>query len=224
MIFVIHQLIFANPKPGMSVTEFQDYWLHVHAIEYASKIKQIKKYKVNRILPLEQEKEPIFHGMAEIWLENEEEQLASLLSEEYVHGARADEPNWAAFWETVGLDTYSYDKVVCDVEPEYKILLLAKRKEGLPLEIFREYIVNNIGEKLKEMESLKQLTVSLVKDNFYAVGESSFDGAIHLWFENEDVAKEIVKQDIWQTFLSDLEKIVNKKYLYLFLCQGNKIL
>lgn len=221
---MIHQLIFANPKPGMSVTEFQDYWIHVHAIEYAGKIKQIKKYKVNRLLPLEQEKEPFFYGMAEIWLENEEEQIASLLSEEYVHGARADEPNWAAFWETIALDMYSYDKVVCDEEPEYKILLLVKRKEGLPLEIFREYIVNNIGEKLKEMENLKQLTVSLVKDNFYAVGESSFDGAIHVWFENKDVAKETVKQDIWKSLLSELDKIVNKKYLYQFLCQGNRIL
>lgn len=221
---MIHQLIFANPKPGMSIKEFQDYWINVHATQYAGKIKQIKRYKVNRILPFEDQAEPIFHGMAEIWLENEEEQLASLLSEEYVHGARADEPNWAAFWETVGLDTYSYDKILCDEEPEYKILLLAKRREGLPLEVFREYIMNNIGEKLEEMEDLKQLTISIVKDNVYSVGESSFDGAIHMWFGSMDSAKRVVEQEAWKILRTELEKIVNTKYLYQFLCQGNRII
>lgn len=221
---MIHQLIFANPKPGMSVKEFQDYWINVHATEYAGKIKQIKKYKVNRILPLEDETEPVFHGMAEIWLENEEEQLESLLSDEYVHGARADEPNWAAFWETVGLDTYSYDRILCDEEPEYKILILAKRREGLPLEVFREYIMNRIGEKLEEMDHLKQLTISIVKDNFYFVGESSFDGAIHMWFKSMDAAKEAVKQEAWKSLLTELEIVVSTKYLYQFLCQGNRII
>ncbi|MDE7424484.1 MAG: EthD domain-containing protein [Lachnospiraceae bacterium] len=220
---MIHQLIFANPKPGMSVKEFQDYWINVHAIEYASKIEQIKKYKVNRILPIEDGKDPVFHGMAEIWLENEEEQLASLLSDEYVHGARADEPNWAAFWETVGLDTYSYDKVLCDEEPEYKILLLMKRREGVPLKIFREYIMDNIGKKLEKIENLKQLTISMVKDNLYSVGETSFDGAIHIWFGTPESIKETMEQEEWKSIMSDIRIIINEKYLYQFLCQENRI-
>jgi EthD domain len=41
---MIHQLIFAHPKPGMSEKDFQDYWVNVHAVNYASKIPQIKKY------------------------------------------------------------------------------------------------------------------------------------------------------------------------------------
>lgn len=220
---MIHQLIFANPKPGMSVKEFQDYWINVHAVEYAGKIKQIKKYKVNRILSIEDGEEPVFHGMAEIWLENEEEQLASLLSDEYVQGARADEPNWAAFWETVGLDTYSYDKILCDEEPEYKLLLLMKRREGVPLEIFREYIMDNIGKKLEEMAGLKQLTISMVKDNLYSVGETSFDGAIHIWLGTPESIKETMEQEEWKGIMHDIEIVVNKKYLYQFLCQENRI-
>ena len=44
---MIHQHIFASPKPGMSEAEFQDYWLHVHAVNYASRIEQIKRYKID---------------------------------------------------------------------------------------------------------------------------------------------------------------------------------
>lgn len=220
---MIHQLIFANPKPGMSVKEFQDYWINVHAVQYAGKIKQIKKYKVDRILPLSDEQVPVFHGMAEIWLENEEEQLASLESDEYINGARADEPNWAAFWQTVGLDTYSYDKILCDEEPEYKLVILMKRKEGIPLEVFREYLSERVGKRLEELEDVRQLTVSIVKDNAYAVGEPAFDAAIHLWADDEEAVKALEQNAEFQTAFSELKAIVNERYLYPFLCQENRI-
>ena len=42
--------------------------------------------------------DPLWSGVAEIWLANEEEQLASLQTPEFLKGARADEPKWAAFW------------------------------------------------------------------------------------------------------------------------------
>lgn len=220
---MIHQLIFANPKPGMSVKEFQDYWVNVHAVQYAGKIEQIKKYKVDRILSLPDGNKPIFNGMAEIWLENEEEQLASLQSDEFVKGARADEPNWAAFWGSVGLDTYSYDRIVCDEEPEYKLLILMKRKEGIPLKIFRENLSNRIGNMLEEIEGVIQLTISIVKDNSYAVGETLFDAAIHIWVDGIEASKDLMEKESYKTAFSELEKLVNKRYLHQFLCQENRI-
>ena len=38
---VIHQFIFAYPRPGMTEAEFQRYWVEGHAVNYASKIPQI---------------------------------------------------------------------------------------------------------------------------------------------------------------------------------------
>ena len=103
---MIHQHIFASPKPGMTEAEFQNYWLNVHAVNYASKITQIKRYKIDTRIDWSGEVDsPIWSGIAEIWLNNEEEQLASLQSPEFLQGARLDEPNWAAFWNTLGLDT-----------------------------------------------------------------------------------------------------------------------
>ena len=48
---MIHQHIFASPAPGMSEQDFHRYWLEVHAIRYASKIKQIRRYMVCTRVP-----------------------------------------------------------------------------------------------------------------------------------------------------------------------------
>src|SRR5262245_29279555 len=107
---MIHQHIFAGPKPGMSEADFQDYWIKVHAVKYASRIRQIRRYSISRRLrPSSGDDVRLpFGGIAEIWLENEQEQLASLQSPEFIEGARADEPRWAAFWNTLGLDTTAH--------------------------------------------------------------------------------------------------------------------
>ena len=220
---MIHQLIFAKPKPGMSVKEFQDYWIHVHAVSYASKIEQIKKYKVNRILPMSDGAAPVFNGVAEIWLENEEEQLASLQSDAFIKGARADEPNWAAFWATFGLDTYSYDKLLCDEEPEYKLLFLMKRREGIPLELFREQLTEKIAGLFGDVEGIPQITVSIVKDSFYEVGESAFDAALHLWVNHVDELRRLTASEEFMKADAELMKLVNERYMHRFLCQENRI-
>ncbi len=56
---MIHQHIFASPKPGMSEAEFQDYWLHVHAVNYASRIDQTQTL---------QDRHP--HRLARAWHRN----------------------------------------------------------------------------------------------------------------------------------------------------------
>lgn len=62
---MIHQLIFAAPKPGLSEAEFHRYWLEEHAVRYAAKIPQIRKYKIDTRLPRPGET-PVWNGVAEI--------------------------------------------------------------------------------------------------------------------------------------------------------------
>src|SRR4051794_3834697 len=126
---MIHQLIFAPPKPGMSEEEFQRYWLEVHAVQYASKIPQIRRYLIDTRIPFGPEGgEPLWSGVAEIWLANEEEQLASIQTPEFLDGARLDEPRWAAFWRTLALDTDAHE-VIAGPGPDpggVKLLVLVK--------------------------------------------------------------------------------------------------
>jgi hypothetical protein len=104
----IHQYIFAGPRPGLSPEAFQTYWVNFHTVDFAAKIPQIKQYLVATRENVEAPRQmDFFQGIAEIWLQSEAEQIASMQTPEFLQGARADEPRWAAFWQTFVLDTES---------------------------------------------------------------------------------------------------------------------
>lgn len=226
---MIHQLIFARAKPGMNEEEFQDYWLKVHAIEFASKITQIKKYKIDRRIPLELENDqPLWHGVAEIWLNNEEEQLASLQSEEFVQGARIDETKWAAFWQTVVLDTTTHELLKGTPETRdssaIKMLILVKRKEGMPLTEFHQYSLENHALKVLKIPGLLRYSQCHVRDSFYIVGEAILDSVFMLWFDNVDTLQKASESSEYSNVKSDLANFVNPKYVHTLITDENWII
>jgi len=186
---MIHQHIFASPKPGMTEAAFQDYWLNVHAVKFASKIPQILRYKIDLRLDWSGEtSQPIWSGIAEIWLRNEVEQLASMQTPEFLDGARRDEPTWAAFWNTLGLDTDAH--VIRDsigdatMDGRVKLTVLQKRREGLSLDDFRRISLDEQSPAAADCTGVLRHDLCLARDGLYAVGESRFDAVGHFWFES----------------------------------------
>ncbi|PIG90980.1 EthD family reductase [Gloeocapsopsis sp. IPPAS B-1203] len=226
---MIHQLIFAHPKPGMSEKEFQNYWINVHAVKYASRIPQIKRYLIDSRIPFGSEpQDPLFSGVAEIWLENEEEQLASLQSKEFLQGARLDEPNWAAFWRTVVLDTNTH--VLMAGEPlkkdstMIKIFALVKRKAGMPLEEFRKYSLEIHGPKDLKLPGLRRYIQCHVRDSFYTVGESILDCVSQLWFDDIQAIEKMLESDENKESAADLANFVELKYAHSFITDEHWII
>jgi uncharacterized protein (TIGR02118 family) len=217
---MIHQLIFASPTPGMSEEEFQRYWLEVHAVKYASKIPQIKRYMIDTRVPSANEfKDPLFSGVAEIWLENEEEQLKSLQSKEFLQGARLDEPNWAAFWRTIGLDTDTH--VLMEGPPLtknptwVKMMILNRRKEGVPLETYRNYSLEVHAPLVLLLPGLRRYIQCHSKDGLYAMGESRFDGVWQLWFDDiSDLKCALASKQYQEKVKPDLNNFVETRYLF----------
>jgi uncharacterized protein (TIGR02118 family) len=190
---MIHQLIFAYPKPGMTEAEFQRYWLEVHAVNYASKIPQIRKYLIDTRVALPGETgDPLWSGVAEIWLENEKDQVESLQTKEFLQGARLDEPNWAAFWRTLVLDTDAHEVVAGPGEVRgntmAKLIVLSKRREGLPRDAFRAYALGPHAEKVKALPGLRRYLQGHTRDGWYGLGEPTLDAAEQLWFDDVDAA------------------------------------
>jgi uncharacterized protein (TIGR02118 family) len=215
---VIHQLIFAAPKPGLSEAQFQNYWLDVHA-PIASRIPQIRKYLVDTRIPFgAEEGAPTWSGVAEIWLNNAEEQLASLQSEEFLLGARLDEPNWAAFWRTVVLDTEA-QVLLPGPEPTsapdwVKLIRLVKRQEGLPLTEFRERSIGKHAALTLEIPGLRRALVGHTVDGAYLIGEAVLDAAYQLWFDDVDALAEAVCSPEFQRADEELKSIVERRYLH----------
>ncbi|MGW4401772.1 EthD domain-containing protein [Amycolatopsis nivea] len=217
---MIHQLIFAAPKPGMCEQEFQDYWLDVHAVEFASKIPQIRKYLIDKRIPFpgeDPDAEPLWSGVAEIWLENEQEQLASLQTDEFLQGARLDEPNWAAFWRTVVLDTDAH--VVREgAEPAgVKMIMLAKRREGLPLKEFREHSLGEQASLMAEVPGLRRYLQGFTKDGYYSLGEALLDVAYQLYFDDVSAVSAALESPEFARATKHLESIAEPRYVHRLL-------
>lgn len=215
---MIHQLIFAHPKPGMSEKEFQDYWVNVHAVQYASKIPQIKKYLIDTRIPLGPEPEdPLWSGIAEIWLENEQEQLASLQTPEFLEGARLDEPRWAAFWRTVVLDTDAHVLRAGDhpAPPDgVKLVLLVKRSNGTGVEAFRYRSLGAHAELMLQVPGLRRYLQCFTRDGAYAIGEALLDAAYLLSFDSVEALEAAVDSPQFAAATEDLKQFVEPRYLH----------
>lgn len=193
---MIHQHIFATPKPGMTPEAFQAYWLNVHAPTIASKIQQIKRYKIDLRIPFSLDPDPVWHGIAEIWLRNQAEQLESLQSPEFLDGARADEPNWAAFWATLALDcsTESVKGSRSVPDDAVKLVVLYRHARGLTRGAYRELHRHRIAEAAAAEPAVLAHDLAFAVDGLYTVGAPGFDAIGHYWFANVDAAEAFVAE------------------------------
>lgn len=189
---MIHQYILAAPRPGMTAAEFQHYWINIHAERYASKIPQIRRYMIDARVPsgsdLGNPQLP-HQGIAEIWLEDEESQLASLQTDEFLNGARLDEPKWAAFWQTIVLDTTSHEILPASGPLEQrptgiKVTVLNKRRPGLDLETFRKQSLGSYASAVTRLPGLRRYLQAHTRDGYYVFGEAGFDRIDQLWFDD----------------------------------------
>ncbi|MFF4418728.1 EthD family reductase [Streptosporangium sp. NPDC001559] len=216
---MIHQLIFAAPRPGMTEEEFQRYWLDVHAVRYASKIPQIRKYLIDTRVPLGNDQgEPLWSGVAEIWLNDEREQLASLQSEEFLQGARLDEPRWAAFWRTVVLDTDATEIVpgppLARDDSRIKLITLVKRREGLSLAGFRARSLGAHADLVREVPGLRRYLQCHTRDGYYGVGEAVLDAAYQLYFDDLDALENALGSAAYKQATEDLLEFVEPRYVH----------
>ncbi|MEI6705818.1 MAG: EthD family reductase [Methylococcales bacterium] len=229
---MIHQLIFAAPKPNMTIQAFQDYWVNVHAVNYASKIPQIKKYLVDTRIPFEGDLgTPLlpYQGVAEIWIELED-QIASLQSKEFLQGARLDEPNWAAFWMTFVMDTSTHviieETALTSKPSRIKLLILLKRKSGIPLENFRQYHLKVHAPIVSKLQGLRRYQQCHTVDGAYVIGESAwFDGAELLWFDDITTLKQAIASEQFQTHIkASLDNFVNPQYIFSMVTEEHWII
>jgi hypothetical protein len=216
---MIHQFIFAAPRPGLSEADFQAYWVQQHAVRYASKIPQIRKYLIDTRMPLaDDEGEPLWGGAAEIWLANEEEQLASLQSKEFLEGARLDEPRWAAFWRTVALDTDAHEilpgpPLTRDMT-WVKLMFLVKRKEGLPLQDFRKRSLNEQAELALKVPGLRRYQQGHTRDAFYGIGEAVLDAVYQCWFDTQAALESALHSAEFESAFANMTELAEPRYVH----------
>lgn len=217
---MLHQMIFAHPKPGMSEQEFQQYWKKKHA-PIASKIPHTTRYLISSRIPLTQDREFPFSGVGETWFKDEQEALEAVQSKEYVEGARADEPNWAAFWQVLALNTTDHI-LKKGSSPNgnsnlVKIIILFKRQPGMPLKDFRQYWLETHSSLVLSLPGLRRYVQCHVRDTSYIIGEPNFDGVEQLWFDDIKAVKSIMHSTEYQDkMIPNLANFTDSKYIFTF--------
>jgi uncharacterized protein (TIGR02118 family) len=224
---MLHQFIFAAPKPGMSEADFQDYWVHRHAVDFASKIPGIRLYCVDTRLPGGPQTEPpLFGGCAEIWLDDADALVAALRSRELIEGARADEPNWAAFWQTIAMNTETVP--VIEGPPfaigalPVKVMLMLKRKPGMALDAFRSYSLESHAPGMTALPGLRRYHQCLTPEMFYAVAETPLDAVHLLWFDDQAAAAAALASPAFRDgFEADAPNFLDTRYLHRMIVSEN---
>jgi len=227
---MIHQHIWASPKPGMTEQQFQDYWLNYHAVNFAAKIPQILAYSVDTRLDWEGFPLPvIWGGIAEIWLRNEEEQIASLQTPEFLEGARKDEPNWAAFWNTLVLDTDQHTLLDLDgdnVGPDaVKLVTVLRRQPGVTVEAFRERLLGTHADAIKGIPGLRRLDICTTRDSWYGLGEPRFDAVTHLTFASmDDLTEGVMSPYSMNTVYPSMVATIDMKHNHRMVVRQNWVI
>jgi hypothetical protein len=180
---LIHQYIFAGPKQGLSAEAFQSYWVNLHAVDFAAKIPQIKRYLVATREQVDAPRQvDFFEGIAEIWLQNDADQIASMQTPEFLHGAREDEPRWAAFWQSFVLDTEStvLKEPTGHATEFVNAYVLLKRKPLTDLADFAAALQRHASQMVAADPTIRGCTIGLARKGLYGFGEPRFD-AIGVW-------------------------------------------
>ena len=215
---MIHKFIFVHAKPGMSEQEFFRYWKEVHAVKYGAKIRQVKGYLICARVPFGSGPEdPLVHGVAEVWIENEADELAFARSTEYIEGSRLDEPNFLAFWRMFALDTTDH---VIKNGPQptdwtgVKLFVLAKRKPGMSREDFRRHSLQVHAPRVTGLPGLGRYVQCHVNEAHYAIGESLLDSVSLLWFDSTDAVTRAAESAVYRERVHpDFDSFADPKYL-----------
>jgi uncharacterized protein (TIGR02118 family) len=224
---MLHQFIFAAPKPGMTEAAFQDYWVKRHAVDFASKIPGIRIYAVDTRIA--DSATALFGGCAEIWLDDVDALVAALQSPELIRGARADEPNWAAFWQTIALNTETVP--VLEGPPfargalPVKVMLLLKRRPGMSVAEFRRYALDVHAPRMAGLPGLRRYHQCPVPEAFYAVAETPLDAVHLLWFDDAAAADAALGSPAFaQAFTEDAPSFLDTRYLHRMVVRENWII
>lgn len=224
---MIHKYIFVHAKPGMSEHEFFTYWKDVHAVKYGKKIPQVRGYVINTHVPFGDEPaDRPFQGVAEVWIENGEDELAFAQSKEYLQGSRLDEPNFLAWWAMFALDTT--DTVVVAPPsgpwPGVKVIVASKRKPGMSVDELRRYSREVHAPLVAKLPGLRGYIVCPVMDGHYAVGESLLDNVSVLWFDSVAALEAARQSETFRTIVQpDLANFVDPRYFHVLVTEESTV-
>jgi len=184
---MVKVLTFIKRKPGMSVEDFQQYWLTRHPA-VVTRLPGVRRYVQSHALPTSYRKgEPAWDGIAEVWADDTDALRAMTRSP-----ANADvQTDEARFIDrtTMGL-IVTEDHAVVDDAPgagAVKAVEFLTRRPDASVDEFQAHWRERHGPILAAVPGLRRCVLSATRRSAYAAGRTPvYDGATLMWFDSAE--------------------------------------
>jgi uncharacterized protein (TIGR02118 family) len=187
---MVKVLTFIKRKPGMTVEDFQRYWLTRHPA-VVTRLPGVRRYVQSHTLVTTYRKgEPAWDGIAEVWADDTDALRAMTSS-----GANADvQADEAQFIDrsTMGV-IVTEEHVVTDgaAGPDaVKAIEFLNRNLGTSVDEFQRRWLERHGAIVKTIPGLRRCVLSATRRSAYTAGRTpTYDGATLMWFESPEALR-----------------------------------
>ena len=105
-----------------------------------------------------------------------------------------------------------------------KLILLVKRKEGLPLAEFRERSLGKQADLMLEVPGVRRYLQCHTRDGAYGIGEAVLDAAYLFWFDDLAALGAANESAELQRAEEDLVSIVEPRYIHKMLTKEHWVI
>jgi uncharacterized protein (TIGR02118 family) len=184
---MIKSIVFFKRKAGMSVGDFQAYWLARHP-EVVTTLPGIRRYVQSHTLPsIYAKREPVYDGIAEIWTDDMPALRALVKAPQYER-VKADE---VAFIDGATMQGFvAREHVIVDGPPAaVKSIEFVRRRPDLTVEAFQRHWKDVHGPIAATIPVLRRYVQSHALPESYERRPPPYDGIATAWFDSTDAMR-----------------------------------
>lgn len=187
---MVKVITFLKRRPGMSVEDFQRYWLNQHPAVVV-RLPGVRRYVQSHTLPSAYRKgEPIYDGIAEVWADDTNALRAMTRSPDNA-AVQADEARFIDR-DRMGI-IVTEEQVLVDgaTGPEaVKAVEFLSRRPGLAVDEFQRHWRQTHGPLIAKIPGLRRCVLSATRRSAYEAGRTpAHDGATLMWFDSVETLR-----------------------------------
>jgi uncharacterized protein (TIGR02118 family) len=201
---MVKVLTFLKRKAGMSVEDFQAYWLTRHPA-VVTRLPGVRRYVQSHTLVSAYRKgEPVYDGIAEVWADDTDALRAMTRSPENAH-VQADEARFIDRSTMGFLVTEERVIVEGEVGPEaVKAVEFLSRRPGTSVDEFQRHWHERHARILARLPGLRRGVLSAPRRSAYEAGRvPAHDGVTSLWFDSPDALRAAATSPDYAAVLAD---------------------
>jgi uncharacterized protein (TIGR02118 family) len=225
-LFVMIKLVTCLKRvPQMPPQAFQEYWRTKHA-EIVRPLPGIRKYIQSHVLLKSYQKgQPIYDGVAEIWVDDTDT-VRGFQDSPVMKNIQRDEPNFFLVKSSPLIITEEYEIIAGSERDEYiKLIQFLKRKRGMPVKDFQAYWLSHHSSMVTVIPGIQRYIQSHTRLSGYQRSQPpAYDGVASYWFRDMRHIEEAKATNEYTAAYADQENFMELSEISFILTQQHRII